>query len=132
MAYRRYRESICDYWTVEQLARLHWEALYAEVSLERQLGVASRHMGSKRRERYDLDVRLGRVTLCTQLGIPEESVPTESVNEFYTVHAPIARLPLQHPGARLVQNSMSSDVVGGIPQDFRRCIRCHAHSRGCP
>ena len=80
--------------------------------------MASRHMGSKRRERCELDVRLVRATLCTQLGIPEESVPTESVNQFYTVRAPIARLPLQYPGARLVKKPMASDVVGTFRKTF--------------
>ena len=77
MAYRRYRESIGAHWTVEQLARLHWEAQHEEVSLERQLGVNRNRMSHSRLEQHELNLRLARATPCTQLGIPQESVLLE-------------------------------------------------------
>ena len=118
VACRRYRESVGEYWTVEQPARLHWEALYAEVSLERQLGVSRERPGPKRRERCDLDVRFVRATLCTQLGIPEESMLTERLSDFYKDREQFARLPLQYPDARVVKNPMASDVVGAFRKTF--------------
>ena len=91
---------------------MHWEALYAEVSLEWQLGVASRHMGPKHGERYDLDVRLVRATLCTLLGIPEELMLPERISDFYKTREKYARLPLQYPGARVVENMMAGFQSG--------------------
>ena len=69
LAYCRYREETGDYWSVEQLARLHWEHLYAEVSLEWQLGVASRSMGPSRSEAQCSIVVATRLSLRTQLRI---------------------------------------------------------------
>ena len=93
LAYRRYRESVGEYWTVEQLERLHWEALYGEVSLEWHLGLKSERISRSRRARYELDVRLVRVTLCTQLDIPEEAMLPERISAFHREHETFALLP---------------------------------------
>ena len=82
LAYRRYREANSDYWTEEQLARLHWETLYAEVSLEYQLGVASRSMSRSRRGLQASVISAVRVSLCGELRIPEEYVLPERIMDF--------------------------------------------------
>ena len=97
---------------------MHWEVLYGEVSLERHLGLKSERISRSRRARYELDVRLVRATLCTQLEIPEEAMLTERISVFYQEHEPFALLPLQYPAARVLKDTMASDVVDSFRKTF--------------
>ena len=124
LAYRRYREESSDYWTEEQLARLHWEFLYEQVSpcsqkpiwdslgVERNaVSLRRNRMSHSRRKNRDLNVRVVRVRLCKQIGIAEESVPMGRLSDFFKEHEPYARLPLDNSGVKVVKDSMPQAVV---------------------
>ena len=124
LAYRRYREESSDYWTEEQLSRLHWEFLYEQVSpcsqkriwdslgVERSaVSLRRDRMSHSRRKNRDLNVRVVRVRLCKQIGVAEESVPMGRLSDFFKEHEPYARLPLDNSGVRVVKDSVPADVV---------------------
>ena len=73
------------YWTAERLARLAWEFLYSEVSLEKKLGYGVRQ-ASKAQRRVETNVTGTQAKLAGQLRIAEELTPTANLREFYVDH----------------------------------------------
>jgi hypothetical protein len=69
LAYRCYREQRGEYWTTEKLEELHWEFLYAQVSLEKKLTNPGRGV----RTQSLRDLTACRVCLCERLSVSEDS-----------------------------------------------------------
>ena len=91
-AYHRYREESFEYWTARELEALHWEALYAMVTLETN-AVLGTHRTASAKNRIMQQCRLQRAQFCQAVGIADERVSLATVHEFWQRHQRYARLP---------------------------------------
>ena len=91
VAYRLYRERRGDYWTADHLERKHWDFLYRQVSAQYSLAYIRRFASKVRRARAQPVVQV-RVSLCEQVGIPEELVPMAALTKFFGIHEKHAKL----------------------------------------
>lgn len=104
-AYRRFREQLGDYWTVEHLELRHWRWLYAETSSYCQPRRPERLSEIRRR-------------LCESIGVAEELVPLGVLAQFYQktsrACAYASSVPCQHCGHRRVATSCGRCVLRSL------------------
>ena len=103
-AYRRLREQLGDYWTLEHLELHHWEYLYQQMPVEADGGA-----GGMRAHHQKLRGIHSR--FCEHADIAEELVPMRVFETFYTKHGQQAALPHQYPGAALVKDALAAELV---------------------
>ena len=117
LAYRRFRESFGDYWTLEHLELRYWEYLYqlmpvtADLCLQREYSGAVRCHHTKLARMHSL--------FCAHANVAEELVPLRVFESFYTKHGPQAALPQQYPGSVLVKDSLAIEVVQAYSAPLR-------------
>ena len=97
-AYRRFREQLVDYWTVEHLELLHWRLLYEQTSCFKQPARTERLLDIRRR-------------LCESIEVAEELVPLHVLRNFYQKHRAHARLRYDHPGLTVTTDALPRRVV---------------------
>ena len=94
MAYRRYREQLAGYWTMEELVRHHWKRLYALVDISGRIVPQSRRC-TKVAESALMSIRRH---LCEEAAISEEAVPLSVLWSFYLRHEDVS-IAIYFPGA---------------------------------
>ena len=110
LAYRRFRESLGDYWTLEHLEIRYWEYLYQQLPPTRNIA------GLKSDKQW-----LARIhsRFCAHANVAEENVPLRVFQSFYNKHGQQAALPEQYPGAVLVKDSLAIQVVEAYAAPLR-------------
>ncbi len=91
---------------------MHWEFLYAPVSL--QLARLK-----EVRKKVLLDLTAVRVSLCQQLALSEELVPLHCLTVFLVRHERHAQLALRYPDTAVVKDAMSWGMVDVYRKTFR-------------
>ena len=114
LAYRRFRESFGDYWTLEHLELRYWEYLYQQMPLTADKRAVALKCHQRSRQLVCIQAQF-----CAHADVAEELVPLRVLETFYTKHGQQAALPEQYPGSVLVKDSLAIEVVEAYSAPLR-------------